>query len=72
MGLYPEAISIVFNGFLLQLCAFEVPFLKRLCPSIWLSILVLFWGIMMTLQGLCSESPRLICTRGELLPLLLV
>ncbi|KAG6918952.1 hypothetical protein DXG01_010191, partial [Tephrocybe rancida] len=34
---------------------FEVPsnvFLKRLRPSIWLSFLMLGWGIMMTIQGL--------------------
>ncbi|KAL1693562.1 major facilitator superfamily domain-containing protein [Schizophyllum commune] len=44
----------------------EVPsnvFLKRLRPSIWLSGLMVFWGIMMTLQGIVTNYPSLVGMR---------
>ncbi|KAL1747872.1 major facilitator superfamily domain-containing protein [Schizophyllum fasciatum] len=44
----------------------EVPsnvFLKRLRPSLWLSGLMVFWGIMMTLQGIVKDYPSLVGMR---------
>ncbi|KAF8892211.1 major facilitator superfamily domain-containing protein [Infundibulicybe gibba] len=41
--------------FFFSYAIFEVPsnvFLKRLRPSLWLSMLMLLWGVMMTVQGL--------------------
>jgi len=48
---------------------FEVPsnvFLKRLRPSIWLSLLMLCWGIMMTVQGLVHNFGGLMGMRWML------
>ncbi|KAJ7759161.1 MFS general substrate transporter [Mycena metata] len=48
--------------FFFSYAIFEVPsnvFLKRLRPSIWLSLLMLLWGIMMTIQGLVHDYPGL-------------
>ncbi|KAF8967756.1 MFS general substrate transporter [Flammula alnicola] len=52
--------------FFFSYAIFEVPsnvFLKRLRPSIWLSLLMFFWGIMMTLQGLVHNFPQLMGLR---------
>ncbi|KAG6902544.1 hypothetical protein C0995_014933 [Termitomyces sp. Mi166 len=48
---------------------FEVPsnvFLKRLRPSLWLSFLMLGWGVMMTLQGLVHNFGGLMGMRWML------
>ncbi|KAI8985572.1 MFS general substrate transporter [Trametes punicea] len=48
---YLLALTIFFFSYSI----FEVPsnvFLKRLRPSVWLSLLMLLWGVMMTVQGL--------------------
>ncbi|TFY80018.1 hypothetical protein EWM64_g3996 [Hericium alpestre] len=56
---------------------FEVPsnvFLKRLRPSLWLSGLMLLWGIMMTVQGLVHNYGGLLGTlptAGESFPALI-
>ncbi|KAF8159420.1 MFS general substrate transporter [Crassisporium funariophilum] len=55
--------------FFFSYAIFEVPsniFLKRLRPSIWLSFLMLFWGIMMTLQGIVRDFPQLMGMRWML------
>ncbi|KAL5513328.1 hypothetical protein ACEPAH_3727 [Sanghuangporus vaninii] len=52
--------------FFFSYAVFEVPsnvFLKRLRPSIWLSILMLLWGIMMTVQGLVHDYGGLLTMR---------
>ncbi|KAJ3512288.1 hypothetical protein NLJ89_g3607 [Agrocybe chaxingu] len=52
--------------FFFSYAVFEVPsnvFLKRLRPSVWLSLLMLFWGIMMTLQGIVHNYPQLLAMR---------
>jgi len=52
--------------FFFSYAIFEVPsniFLKRLRPSIWLSFLMFFWGIMMTLQGVVHNFPQLMGMR---------
>ncbi|KAF8916076.1 MFS general substrate transporter [Mucidula mucida] len=55
--------------FFFSYAIFEVPsnvFLKRLRPSIWLSILMLLWGIMMTVQGLVHNYGGLVGMRWML------
>ncbi|KAJ8469795.1 hypothetical protein ONZ45_g16774 [Pleurotus djamor] len=52
--------------FFFSYAIFEVPsnvFLKRLRPSIWLSGLMLLWGVMMTLQGIVTNYGGLLGMR---------
>jgi len=59
---YLLTLTIFFFSYAL----FEVPsniFLKRLRPSLWLSCLMLFWGIMMTLQGVVHNFHQLLGLR---------
>ncbi|KAL1941223.1 hypothetical protein VTO73DRAFT_7435 [Trametes versicolor] len=62
---YLIALTIFFFSYSI----FEVPsniFLKRLRPSIWLSLLMLCWGIMMTVQGLVHNYGGLLGMRWML------
>jgi len=62
---YNIALTIFFFSYAI----FEVPsnvFLKRLRPSIWLSLLMLLWGIMMTVQGLVHNYGGLLGMRWML------
>lgn len=62
---YLFALTIFFFPYAL----FEVPsniFLKRLRPSLWLSGLMLLWGIMMTVQGLVHNYGGLLAMRTML------
>ncbi|KAJ6581655.1 MFS general substrate transporter [Mycena capillaripes] len=55
--------------FFFSYAIFEVPsnvFLKRLRPSIWLSLLMFLWGIMMTVQGLVHNFGGLVGMRWML------
>ncbi|GLB41654.1 putative MFS general substrate transporter [Lyophyllum shimeji] len=55
--------------FFFSYAIFEVPsniFLKRLRPSIWLSVLMLLWGVMMTLQGVVHNFGGLMGMRWML------
>lgn len=55
--------------FFFSYAVFEVPsnvFLKRLRPSLWLSLLMFFWGIMMTVQGLVHNYGGLLGMRWML------
>ncbi|KAK6967111.1 high-affinity nicotinic acid transporter [Favolaschia claudopus] len=55
--------------FFFSYAIFEVPsnvFLKRLRPSIWLSLLMLLWGVMMTVQGLVHNYGGLVGMRWML------
>ncbi|KAF8075132.1 MFS general substrate transporter [Lyophyllum atratum] len=55
--------------FFFSYAIFEVPsnvFLKRLRPSIWLSFLMLLWGVMMTLQGVVHNFGGLMGMRWML------
>ncbi|PIL24725.1 MFS general substrate transporter [Ganoderma sinense ZZ0214-1] len=59
---YLIALTIFFFSYAI----FEVPsnvFLKRLRPSIWLSLLMFLWGIMMTVQGLVHNYGGLLGMR---------
>ncbi|KAH7915264.1 major facilitator superfamily domain-containing protein [Hygrophoropsis aurantiaca] len=62
---YLLALTIFFISYSI----FEVPsnvFLKRLRPSVWLSILMLCWGVMMTVQGLVHNFGGLMGMRWML------
>lgn len=62
---YNLALTIFFFSY----AVFEVPsnvFLKRLRPSIWLSLLMLLWGVMMTLQGVVHNYAGLLAMRWML------
>ncbi|KAJ7091470.1 MFS general substrate transporter [Mycena belliarum] len=55
--------------FFFSYAIFEVPsnvFLKRLRPSVWLSLLMFLWGIMMTVQGLVHNYGGLLGMRWML------
>ncbi|KAF8347919.1 MFS general substrate transporter [Amanita rubescens] len=52
--------------FFFSYAVFEVPsniFLKRLRPSIWLSLLMFLWGVTMTLQGIVHNYSQLLGLR---------
>ncbi|KAI0043574.1 MFS general substrate transporter [Auriscalpium vulgare] len=60
---------ITLTIFFFPYALFEVPsniFLKRLRPSIWLSGLMLLWGVMMTVQGLVHNYGGLLGMRWML------
>lgn len=62
---YLLALTVFFFSYAL----FEVPsnvFLKRFRPSLWLSSLMLLWGIMMTVQGLVHNYGGLLGMRWML------
>ncbi|CAL1714271.1 unnamed protein product [Somion occarium] len=62
---YNIALTIFFFSY----SVFEVPsnvFLKRLRPSVWLSLLMFLWGIMMTVQGLVHNYGGLLGMRWML------
>ncbi|KAG7445010.1 MFS general substrate transporter [Guyanagaster necrorhizus] len=62
---YLLALTVFFFSYAL----FEVPsnvFLKRFRPSLWLSSLMLLWGIMMTVQGLVHNFGGLLGMRWML------
>uniref|UniRef100_A0A0W0FXF6 Major facilitator superfamily (MFS) profile domain-containing protein n=2 Tax=Moniliophthora roreri TaxID=221103 RepID=A0A0W0FXF6_MONRR len=66
LGLNDNQYLISLTVFFFSYTAFEVPsniFLKRLRPSIWLSGLMLFWGVMMTVQGLVHNYGGLVTMR---------
>ncbi|KAJ7281384.1 MFS general substrate transporter [Mycena rebaudengoi] len=55
--------------FFISYSIFEVPsniFLKRLRPSIWFSLIMIMWGLMMTLQGLAHNYGGLVGLRWML------
>ncbi|KAJ3550419.1 hypothetical protein NM688_g5080 [Phlebia brevispora] len=61
--------NIALTVFFFSYAIFEVPsnvFLKRLRPSIWLSLLMFCWGIMMTVQGLVHNYGGLLGMRWML------
>ncbi|KAG8699315.1 hypothetical protein FRC09_006689 [Ceratobasidium sp. 395] len=66
LGLTDKQYLIALTIFFFSYAIFEVPsniFLKRLRPSMWLSALMLFWGIMMTVQGLVHNYGGLLGMR---------
>ncbi|KAG7093043.1 hypothetical protein E1B28_009337 [Marasmius oreades] len=66
LGMSDNQYLISLTVFFVVYAVFEVPsniFLKWLRPSIWLSGLMLVWGIIMTAQGLVHNSGGLITAR---------
>lgn len=66
IGIDDDKYNIALMIFFFSYALFEVPsnvFLKRLRPSIWLSLLMLLWGIMMTVQGLIHNYGGLLTMR---------
>ncbi|KAF8507966.1 MFS general substrate transporter [Hysterangium stoloniferum] len=59
---YAIALTIFFFSYVYYAVPSNV-FLKRLRPSIWLSFLMLLWGIMMTVQGLVHNYGGLLGMR---------
>ncbi|EJD08568.1 MFS general substrate transporter [Fomitiporia mediterranea MF3/22] len=69
LGLTDTQYLICLSIFFISYAIFEVPsnvFLKRLRPSIWLSLLMFFWGVMMTVQGLVHDYGGLLAMRWML------
>ncbi|ESK89347.1 high-affinity nicotinic acid transporter [Moniliophthora roreri MCA 2997] len=66
LGITDDQYLISLTVFFFSYAIFEVPsnvFLKRLRPSIWLSGLMLLWGVMMTVQGLVHDYGGLVTMR---------
>ncbi|KIP07137.1 hypothetical protein PHLGIDRAFT_431325 [Phlebiopsis gigantea 11061_1 CR5-6] len=69
LGISDTQYNIALTIFFFSYAIFEVPsnvFLKRLRPSIWLSLLMLLWGVMMTVQGLVHNYGGLLGIRWML------
>ncbi|KAI0766047.1 major facilitator superfamily domain-containing protein [Irpex lacteus] len=69
LGINGKQYNLALTIFFIAYAIFEVPsnvFLKRLRPSIWLSLLMLLWGIVMTVQGLVHNYGGLLGTRWTL------
>ncbi|KAG8745990.1 hypothetical protein FRC10_006554 [Ceratobasidium sp. 414] len=68
LGLTDKQYLIALTIFFFSYAIFEVPsniFLKRLRPSMWLSALMLFWGIMMVSLDVVAEFQREINIRPD-------
>ncbi|KAH8162179.1 hypothetical protein CIB48_g6072 [Xylaria polymorpha] len=66
LGLTGTQYNIALTVFFFPYAFFEVPsnvVLKLLRPSIWISILTLSWGLVMTFQGLVKNYEQLVVTR---------
>ncbi|CUA74713.1 putative transporter C1002,16c [Schizosaccharomyces pombe 972h-] [Rhizoctonia solani] len=66
LGLTDKQYLIALTIFFFSYSFFEVPsniVLKRLRPSVWLSVLMFLWGIMMTVQGLVHNYGGLLGMR---------
>ena len=66
LKLYGMRYNVVLTVFFVPYALFEVPsniMLQLIRPSIWLSILVFSWGLVMTLMGLTTSYHGLIAAR---------
>lgn len=66
LNLTPEQYNLCLTIFFFPYSLFEVPsniVLKLLRPTIWLPILVLSWGTVMTLMGIVQNYAGLLATR---------
>lgn len=69
LGITDTQYLICLTIFFISYALFEVPsnvVLKRLKPSVWLSMLMVLWGIMMTVQGLVHNYSGLLVMRWML------
>ncbi|KIY63727.1 MFS general substrate transporter [Cylindrobasidium torrendii FP15055 ss-10] len=68
-----DNIGITDNQYLIALTVFFFPYalfepasnvlLRKLRPSIWLSLMIFFWGVVTTLHGVVKNYAGLICVR---------
>ncbi|KAI0903394.1 retrograde regulation protein 2 [Ustulina deusta] len=66
LGLTGAQYNIALTVFFFPYAIFEVPsniVLKLLRPSVWIAILMLAWGVVMTFQGLIKNYEQLVVTR---------
>ncbi|KMU86307.1 MFS transporter [Coccidioides immitis H538.4] len=66
LNLSPQQYAWCLTIFFFPYALFEVPsniMLKLLRPSIWLTIIVFGWGIIMTVMGLCQNYSALLACR---------
>ncbi|KAI0966574.1 retrograde regulation protein 2 [Xylaria arbuscula] len=66
LGLTGTQYNIALTVFFFPYAVFEIPsniVLKLLRPSIWIAILMVAWGLVMTFQGLVKNYDQLIVTR---------
>ncbi|EFW17244.1 hypothetical protein D8B26_003972 [Coccidioides posadasii str. Silveira] len=66
LNLSPQQYAWCLTIFFFPYALFEVPsniMLKLLRPSIWLTIIVFGWGIVMTVMGLCQNYSALLACR---------
>ncbi|EJD47910.1 MFS general substrate transporter [Auricularia subglabra TFB-10046 SS5] len=66
LGINSNQYAVSLSVFFVTYSLFEVPsnvFLKRLRPSIWLSLLMFFWGVIMMCQGLITNYGGLVSMR---------
>ncbi|KAI0802820.1 retrograde regulation protein 2 [Xylaria sp. FL0064] len=66
LGLTGTQYNIALTVFFFPYAFFEVPsniVLKLLRPSIWIAVLMVAWGLVMTFQGLVKNYEQLIVTR---------
>lgn len=66
LGLSGSQYNLCLTVFFFTYAAFEVPsnlMLKKLRPSRWLPIIMVAWGIVMTLMGIVKDFKGLLITR---------
>ena len=66
LGLTGAQYNMALTVFFFPYAVLEVPsniVLKLMRPSLWISILMVLWGIVMTLQGIVQSYEHLIVTR---------
>ncbi|KAL4895722.1 major facilitator superfamily domain-containing protein [Aspergillus ambiguus] len=66
LGLTGSQFNICLTVFFITYASFELPsnlILKKLRPSIWLPLLMVAWGIVMTLMGIVQNYHGLLATR---------
>ncbi|KAK8017043.1 High-affinity nicotinic acid transporter [Apiospora rasikravindrae] len=71
LGLTGNQYNIASTIFFIPYIIFEIPsniVLKKLRPSIWLSALVISWGIVMTLMGVVQNFQGMVACRAGFFP----
>ncbi len=66
LNLKGNQYNIALTVFFISYCVFEVPSnmaLKKLKPSIWLPIIMIAWGVVMTLMGIVQDYHGLVVSR---------
>lgn len=66
LGLTDDQYNMCLTVFFFTYAAFEVPsnlLLKKLRPSVWLPIIMVSWGLVMTLMGIVQNYHGLLIAR---------